>query len=411
MYIRLNYYKDKFKLAFFISLFLHIAALSWFVYCHIDKVIDYREVTIDEVEFLEKSKVLKKLRKKKKKLRKKEDFKPLLEEKILRDKKDFKTRKLDLLKDKKLEKPKTMRSLELKKDLLKKDIKIKEMEAKEMLIDKKRPVVEAHELKALITMEEVGDKKISAKTLDLLNKVKKQVRVKPDLEAKVSLEEKEDKLKRLDRKLSSMDAPPVINMTERSLDRVQTLDLDTDRKKSVSVQSGGSQEILLLKEKASGPSSRKRAISGKVDTRPVKIVESKVLDLEEEKKKKEIKISVKKDEKKDVKMQEMRRRRKKKKSKGVEITGAIKNRKLLFSPIPQYPEWAKNQGIEAIIHVYLEVNSLGKVINESIRIEITSGYEGLDTLVTESLKTWKFEALENSNEVQNGIVVFRFKLT
>ena len=95
--------------------------------------------------------------------------------------------------------------------------------------------------------------------------------------------------------------------------------------------------------------------------------------------------------------------------KGVEIEGPLADRKVLNYEIPEFPSWAKDQGIlEASVGIKFWVNKDGEVL-PNMRVEHTSGYGQLDRLAMESLSKWKFAPLI-SEEKQWGIITFRFLL-
>jgi TonB family protein len=99
------------------------------------------------------------------------------------------------------------------------------------------------------------------------------------------------------------------------------------------------------------------------------------------------------------------------KGSGVEITGPLKDRKILASYMPKYPEWMKEKGIAADVSVYFKVSPSGNV-REEMSIERTSSYTELDKLVVAALRQWQFAPLDKSvkQEDQYGIVTFRFRL-
>ncbi|MCX5781838.1 MAG: TonB family protein [Elusimicrobia bacterium] len=95
----------------------------------------------------------------------------------------------------------------------------------------------------------------------------------------------------------------------------------------------------------------------------------------------------------------------------VEISGPLEKRKVVSAYVPQYPEWAKRQGLEADISLRFFVNASGSVTPD-ISVVITSGYRELDQLCIESLRKWVFVPL-SSNESQIdqwGIITIRFRL-
>lgn len=97
------------------------------------------------------------------------------------------------------------------------------------------------------------------------------------------------------------------------------------------------------------------------------------------------------------------------KKKGVELEGPIKNRKILSYEVPEFPSWAKDQGIlEASVAIRFWVGPDGDVL-DNMRVERTSGFGRLDRTAMDALKNWKFAPLDN-NEKQWGVITFRFVL-
>lgn len=95
--------------------------------------------------------------------------------------------------------------------------------------------------------------------------------------------------------------------------------------------------------------------------------------------------------------------------KKVEIEGPLAGRKVAAYDLPEFPSWARDQGImEAAVAIRFSVSPAGEVL-ASMRVERTSGYGRLDRLAMESLKRWKFEPLA-TEERQWGIITFRFVL-
>ena len=94
-----------------------------------------------------------------------------------------------------------------------------------------------------------------------------------------------------------------------------------------------------------------------------------------------------------------------------EIVGPLANRKIIHKIIPEYPEWAKRQGVDAAVSLHFVVLSNGKV-KKTIYVERTSGYSKLDKLVTDALGQWVFVALERKfyGKEQWGVITFYFNL-
>ncbi|MCK4353051.1 energy transducer TonB [candidate division WOR-3 bacterium] len=91
----------------------------------------------------------------------------------------------------------------------------------------------------------------------------------------------------------------------------------------------------------------------------------------------------------------------------VQISGALKDRKALKSPLPHYPDWALTQGISAILQLQLKVGPNGKIKGRII-VLTTTGYPEWDNAVKNWLKNkWKWKTLPITT---SGIISFRFIL-
>lgn len=97
-------------------------------------------------------------------------------------------------------------------------------------------------------------------------------------------------------------------------------------------------------------------------------------------------------------------------SKNLEIFGPIVNRSIVYSEIPDYPDWARVRGIEAEVRMKFWVEPTGEVVN--IDVIQKSGYLQLDLLAKNSLAKWKFTPLEaNVPQIKQwGEIVVRFIL-
>jgi TonB family protein len=368
---------NTFNLAIIISVILHLLFLIYIFKDFNDTVVDYNEVTIDQVEFLEKAKAIK--------IKKPDAPKPILKEinNFIKQKEDTKNINVDKfiqeqpafeVKSTKIElpdiqvatKPKDLPSdLEIKQERFQnikntkntKNIQIQDIPAEPVLKDKNKAIGNSKDLKTLINLDEVGDKKVSVKALDLATKLTKEIKVP-----------------------SFQDKPQ----------------LDLKDKKEI-----GNNAI-----------SRQKKIEY-IEDRPIKIIQQDLKELKVNKElKKEIKIDKetppvnKNIQQKDLLNSESSSKNKKK----FEITGKIKDRKIVNYIMPIYPDWAQERGIEALIKIYFEVDTTGNVLNYSIRIEVTSGYKKLDDLVIEVLKKWRFAPIDK-DEIQGGIISFNFKLS
>jgi len=99
------------------------------------------------------------------------------------------------------------------------------------------------------------------------------------------------------------------------------------------------------------------------------------------------------------------------KKSALEISGPLKQRKIISSSAPAYPEWAKRKGVEADLVLKFYVNPQGRVLPD-ISVVRTSGYRELDVLAMEALKKWMFAPLANNEPQQDqwGAVTIRYIL-
>lgn len=94
---------------------------------------------------------------------------------------------------------------------------------------------------------------------------------------------------------------------------------------------------------------------------------------------------------------------------GVEIEGPLKNRRVVYYELPEFPDWARDHGLmEASVAIRFTVSRDGDVL-PGMRVEQTSGYGRLDRLAMEALKKWRF-APGGAEERQWGVITFRFVL-
>ncbi|MBI5883765.1 MAG: TonB family protein [Elusimicrobia bacterium] len=93
--------------------------------------------------------------------------------------------------------------------------------------------------------------------------------------------------------------------------------------------------------------------------------------------------------------------------KGVEIEGPLKDRRILYTEMPEFPAWLREMSVdEAAVAIRFWVSPDGTVLPD-MRVERTSGYGRLDRLAMECLKKWRFAPI-GSQEKQWGIITFRF---
>lgn len=95
---------------------------------------------------------------------------------------------------------------------------------------------------------------------------------------------------------------------------------------------------------------------------------------------------------------------------GFQITGTVGDRKILHRQLPEYPAWAEEKGITAVVEIYFTVRADG-TIRPNLRVQRSSGYAELDQLAKEALLKWKFSpAGGQDNDLSWGIITFRFTL-
>ena len=95
---------------------------------------------------------------------------------------------------------------------------------------------------------------------------------------------------------------------------------------------------------------------------------------------------------------------------GAELAGEIANRPVVEHAMPVYPEWAKNQAVEATVTLYFVVLPDGRV-KENIQVQKTAGFADFDHSAIAALAKWRFEALGGgATHEQWGTITFRYRL-
>src|SRR5258708_24812674 len=70
------------------------------------------------------------------------------------------------------------------------------------------------------------------------------------------------------------------------------------------------------------------------------------------------------------------------------ITGALKNRSIVYKVLPSYPQWAEEQGFSGRVRLSFRVSEAGEVYPN---IWVTqTGYPDFDDAAIKALKHWKF---------------------
>jgi TonB family protein len=93
---------------------------------------------------------------------------------------------------------------------------------------------------------------------------------------------------------------------------------------------------------------------------------------------------------------------------GARIIGPVADRAVLSYQVPDYPEWAKREGIEGSVTLYFFVLPDGRV-KENVLVERTSGFADFDDGAVKALLTWRFAALPGGSE-QWGRITFNYRL-
>lgn len=95
---------------------------------------------------------------------------------------------------------------------------------------------------------------------------------------------------------------------------------------------------------------------------------------------------------------------------GISLAGEVSNRTLVAYTTPEYPDWAKRDGVEVSVRLYFTVLPDGRV-KENILIEHTSGYDDFDRRARNALIAWRFDPLQTgSGDEQWGRIEFKYRL-
>jgi TonB family protein len=75
-----------------------------------------------------------------------------------------------------------------------------------------------------------------------------------------------------------------------------------------------------------------------------------------------------------------------------------------------YPEWAKEEAVEASVTLYFVVRPDGGV-KENILVQKTAGFEDFDESARAALRAWRFEPLRAGRVGEQwGTITFHFRL-
>ena len=95
---------------------------------------------------------------------------------------------------------------------------------------------------------------------------------------------------------------------------------------------------------------------------------------------------------------------------GAQLAGPIADRAVLEHVTPEYPEWAKRDGVEAAVTLYFVVRPDGSV-KENILVQKTAGFGDFDDSARAALAAWRFAPLGGGRSGEQwGTITFHFRL-
>ncbi len=95
---------------------------------------------------------------------------------------------------------------------------------------------------------------------------------------------------------------------------------------------------------------------------------------------------------------------------GISLEGPVSGRPLVRYDAPDYPDWARRDGVEVTVELSFTVLPSGQV-KENIRVERTSGYRDFDERAQTSLRQWRFARLGGgATGEQWGRIEFNYRL-
>jgi TonB family protein len=71
------------------------------------------------------------------------------------------------------------------------------------------------------------------------------------------------------------------------------------------------------------------------------------------------------------------------------LSGPGAKRKIISAPLPYYPKWAKERGVEAYLELKMWIDSSGSV--QDVSVLKSSGYPDLDRICAETISQWHFD--------------------
>jgi len=95
---------------------------------------------------------------------------------------------------------------------------------------------------------------------------------------------------------------------------------------------------------------------------------------------------------------------------GARMTGPVADRPIVSYTSPDYPEWAKTEGVEGSVMIYFVVLPDGKV-KENVMVQRTSGFADFDQNAVDAILAWRFEALGGGKTGEQwGTILFHYRL-
>jgi len=95
---------------------------------------------------------------------------------------------------------------------------------------------------------------------------------------------------------------------------------------------------------------------------------------------------------------------------GITLSGQVADRALVSYRAPDFPEWAKTEGVEGSVRVYFEVLPDGRVKKNAL-VDRTSGFRDFDQNALLALLDWRFEPLEKGAVgEQSGSITVNYRL-
>ena len=95
---------------------------------------------------------------------------------------------------------------------------------------------------------------------------------------------------------------------------------------------------------------------------------------------------------------------------GASLAGPIADRAILHYVTPEYPDWAKHDGVEATVTLYFVVRADG-TIKENVMVQKTAGFGDFDDNARTALREWRFQPLGGGRTGEQwGTITFHYRL-